>query len=172
MPKDSVKNNIKQALVNLLETKAYSEISVTELINAAGVARVSFYRHYHTIDEVVDDIAEDMTSFFVKEVYPIICENDEKAWRDFLHSHFHRFPDHHRTLSSKKFENGHVLFAHVNSRLQKIEKDLPSGSMHDKYAVFGKIELVNNIIKKWMDEGMKESPDEMIDYIMSFILKF
>lgn len=29
-----------------------------------------------------------------------------------------------------------------------------------------------NVVKKWAEEGMKETPEEMIDYITSFILKF
>ena len=29
---------------------------------------------------------------------------------------------------------------------------------------------INSITRKWMDSGMKETPEEMIDYIMSFIL--
>jgi len=172
MPKDTVKDLIKNSLIALLETKPYSDISVTDLINAAGVARVSFYRHYHSISEVVDDVTNDMTSVFLKEVYPVIAVNDEKAWRNFLSSHFSRFADHHKTFSPKKHQNGHILFGIVNEKVQALEKTLPSDSMHDKYAVFGKIGLVNNIIKKWMDEGMKESPEEMIEYIMSFILLF
>ncbi len=38
--------------------------------------------------------------------------------------------------------------------------------------MIGKIGLINNITKKWVDSGMKETPVEMIDYIMSFILSF
>ena len=34
------------------------------------------------------------------------------------------------------------------------------------------MKIINNITKKWMDNGMKETPEEMIDYIMSFITSF
>lgn len=34
-----------------------------------------------------------------------------------------------------------------------------------------KMGLVNSVTKKWLDNGMQETSEEMTDYIMSFILK-
>ena len=41
-----VKEKITGALLHLLGEKSISEISVTEIIAEAGVARASFYRNY------------------------------------------------------------------------------------------------------------------------------
>lgn len=32
--------------------------------------------------------------------------------------------------------------------------------------------LINSVTKKWMDTGMQETPEEMIDFLMSLITKF
>ena len=31
--------------------------------------------------------------------------------------------------------------------------------------------LINSVTKKWVDTGMKETPEEMIDFLMSFITR-
>ena len=41
-----VKTSITSALFELLKEKSISEISITEIINKAHVARASFYRNY------------------------------------------------------------------------------------------------------------------------------
>lgn len=41
-----VKSSIVDALFMLMKRKPISEITVTEIIKKAGVARVSFYRNY------------------------------------------------------------------------------------------------------------------------------
>ena len=43
-----------EALVELLESKPLSAISVSELTQRAGVARVTFYRNYDSIEEVLE----------------------------------------------------------------------------------------------------------------------
>lgn len=172
MSKMSASDLIKNALLELLNEKPYVEITVSELINKAGVARVSFYRNFHSMSDVIDEITNDITQHFAEEVYPVISGNDERAWREFLFQHFYRFSKHHSSYSIQKFQNGYVLFSRINTKIQELEKTLPSDTLKQKYAVFGKMGIINNIIKKWIDEGMTETPEEMIDYIMSFILLF
>lgn len=41
----------------------------------------------------------------------------------------------------------------------------------DWYLAAGKLGLINSISKAWVDTGMKETPEEMIDFLMSFITK-
>ncbi|MDE6598230.1 MAG: TetR/AcrR family transcriptional regulator, partial [Clostridia bacterium] len=48
-----VKKLITDALLALMEKKDINEISVTELITTAGVARVSFYRNYSSKENVL-----------------------------------------------------------------------------------------------------------------------
>ena len=43
-----------EALVELLESKPLSAISVSELTQRAGVSRVTFYRNYDSIEEVLE----------------------------------------------------------------------------------------------------------------------
>jgi len=64
------------------------------------------------------------------------------------------------------------LIRAVLSNPRKMElrsSEFSSETMREKYMAIGKMGLINNITKRWMDNGMKETPEEMIDFIMSFI---
>ena len=49
---------MQQALLRLLKTKELSKITVTELTQTAGVARVTFYRNYNDMADVLLDYLE------------------------------------------------------------------------------------------------------------------
>lgn len=52
------------ALTQLLETKPLSEISVTEITNKAGVSRMTYYRNYHSKEEIISSYLEDIFKAF------------------------------------------------------------------------------------------------------------
>lgn len=54
----SVKAEIEKALLALLSKKEYTSITVTDVVKEAKVARVSFYRHFSSIPDVLDSIAD------------------------------------------------------------------------------------------------------------------
>ena len=56
------RTNIKNSLIDLLAEKNVSKITVTELAEKAMINRKTFYRHYNTVQDVVDDIINDVIS--------------------------------------------------------------------------------------------------------------
>ncbi len=52
---EKTKACIQQALAQLLEKKAISDITVTELAEAANINRKTFYAHYSSIQNVVEE---------------------------------------------------------------------------------------------------------------------
>ncbi len=55
---------IKRAVIILLKKKRPEEIAVTELTKMAVISRNSFYTHYDTIADVLNDILEDIIDMF------------------------------------------------------------------------------------------------------------
>jgi len=62
-----VKSSIVDALFMLMKRKPISEITVTEIIKKAGVARVSFYRNYTSKEDVLLTLISDILEQFRKE---------------------------------------------------------------------------------------------------------
>ena len=55
-----VKESITATLLRLLEEKKHFEISISEIIAGAGVARASFYRNYATKESVITTLITDI----------------------------------------------------------------------------------------------------------------
>ena len=55
------KQEIKEALVKILEKKPFNKIIVKDLTDVCGISRNTFYYHYHDVYEVLEDIFEEET---------------------------------------------------------------------------------------------------------------
>ena len=168
----SVKEEIIKAVMELMTLKSYMDITVTDIINTAGVARASFYRNFNSISDVLDTIIDQLSEEFIEDVYPTLNSNDERKWREFLFEYFYRFVRNQKKIAAVSSQNVSVLFSRMDNRMRIRESELPNATLRDKYTAFGKLGLINNIAKKWMDSGMKETPEEIIDYIMTFVTLF
>lgn len=168
----SVRREIMEAVKRLMSEKSYMEISVTDIIKKANVARASFYRNFDSISDVLDAIVDEASTEIIEEVFPILYSQDERKWREFLFNHFYRFMKRQREMPDIRLENLSVIFNRMDNQIQKKSAQFPSDTIHDKYTAPAKIALINNVTERWMNSGSKETPEEMINYIMSFILKF
>ncbi len=71
----SAQEKLEQVYFSLLEEKHYSKISVSELIEKAGVSRMTFYRNYEDIFDMhikvcthlVSSLAEKLVDIFLKK---------------------------------------------------------------------------------------------------------
>ena len=168
----SVKREIKKAVMELMAEKSYMEITVTDIVNRAQVARASFYRNYNSIYNVIESIAEEIVNDFVEDVIPVLSGSDERRHRDFLFNYFYGLKKLRKNTLPLRFENLSVLFTELDKKAEQKIRIHPAETIKDKYSVIGKFGLINSITKKWLDSGTKETPEEMVDYIMSFITSF
>ncbi len=68
---------IRDALMELLNTKPYSKISVTEICRLAEINRGTFYIHYYDVDDVLDDILSLAFSDVSGTIDHVLCPNKE-----------------------------------------------------------------------------------------------
>ena len=168
----SVRREIMNAVMSLMTEKNYMDITVTDIVNKAGVARASFYRNFNSISDVIDDITIEASDEMIEELFPVLSSNDERKWREFLFHHFYHFMKIKNEMNDIKFENMSIIFNRMSDQIQEGERSLPQDTIRDRYIIIGKWGLINTILQKWIDTGAKETPEEMIDYIMSFITLF
>ncbi|MDD7213008.1 MAG: TetR/AcrR family transcriptional regulator [Candidatus Enterosoma sp.] len=61
------KRKIKQAIYDLIKEKqSIKSITITEIVEKAGINRGTFYNHYKSIPEVLNDIEKDLITSFSK----------------------------------------------------------------------------------------------------------
>ena len=86
----SVKSEIEQALLRLMTQKSYLDITVTDIVQEAKVARVSFYRNFASISEVLDSIADATAEKLNIEFLPLLDTTDERKLREYLFNYFYQ----------------------------------------------------------------------------------
>jgi len=149
-----VVEHLTDALLRLLEEKTMSEISVSELVDAAGVGRASFYRNF--------ECKEDILKRYLDRKVHEWMDNWDNALP--LSEQIRRMIAH--------FEANRSFYTLLNDRgLTYLLKDVMIGLRGPKpeddkvqayataffaYALYGWIET-------WFQRGMKESADEMAE---------
>lgn len=53
------KNAIKDALLELMKDKSFEKLSISKVCEAAQITRTTFYSHYDTLDQVLDELIEE-----------------------------------------------------------------------------------------------------------------
>lgn len=56
-----MKREIKDAVMELMAEKPYMDITVTDIVTRARVARASFYRNFNSINDVIDAISGELS---------------------------------------------------------------------------------------------------------------
>ena len=170
--KSSVKKRMADAFVDMLSQKSYADITVTDIVNTAQVARVSFYRNFNSISDVVDYITDELANEFIDKILPVLNSNDENKWREFLFDFINNALNNRGKIETINLQNTAVLFSHLNTKMQMYVNVNSNKTISDKYTSYVKACLINNVVKKWIDDGMVETPEEIINYLMSFITLF
>lgn len=167
----SAKEAIKRAMLQLMATESHMDITVAELAQTAGVARVSFYRNFTSTSDVVDAIVGDCANEFVEEILPALNSASEREWRRFLFEFFYRMSQRQRMLDTIDPRNTAVLASRMDAAVQTKTFETQEGPLAKKYDTAAKFGLVNSVAKRWMDTGMRETPEEMVDYVLSLVTR-
>lgn len=163
MRQNSVKELLQKAIINLLCKKPFIDITVTDLVKEAGVARASFYRVYKNADDVVDDVASKMNDNYRKNVFPAIKAKDEKKIKQIIYNFF---------VSVKEPQNPytHLLPDNFSMIISKIYQKNPDNinisddPMVNKY-VSGMLFIgISSVAKIWTKNGFVESVEDMVDF--------
>ncbi len=168
----SVKWEMEKALLRLLSQKPLTDISVTDLVREAKVARVSFYRHFSSIADILESLSEQAAELFVSETIPPIHSQDAQKWRAFVSFYFHQISRNPADF----LQTSSILDESLNSRLQsKVGEALehqPDPTMWELYSWFGKLGLLRTVAQIWVMNGMQEDLEEMVDYVTSMLHSF
>ena len=72
-----VKNEMYEALLKLLEEKSFSAISVSDITTEANVSRMSFYRNYNSIEDIlIEHLDAVVEQYKIEDIDDRIKETD------------------------------------------------------------------------------------------------
>lgn len=156
MGRSRVRGYIVDALMRLLRERRYQDISVSELVQAAGVCRASFYRNFACKEDVVDEyfrrtfgalqIGNPMERDTVSEVMTLTF----------------------RAIEARRDE---FMLLRENGLLDRIDPVMYRATLWQ----IGRLGVFNNryqphfftgassaLVKAWIANGCEESPEEMV----------
>lgn len=153
-----VKTCITEALFDLMHEKSFSDISITELIRAAGVARVSFYRNYESKEDVLLTLIQDVLEQFRETI--VYHEDDYYTYENIRRSfeYFKRYGEF--MLDLYQFGYGSILLEKLNRFHEEIAGTMPNSSI-EKYKLYMYMGALFNTAIVWLQNGAKESVEDI-----------
>ena len=161
-----IKNYIIEALLILLKTKPYSEISVKEIVSKAGVGRATFYRNFKDKDDVLDYKFHEMSKDFIADTH-LTPTTDEDFYYVFMKIFY--LLKKHKDLMKNIFESNvdYIYFNFLNNSMSSFLKKMPAIS--NDYVYLGYAGALYNICKEWIKGDCKESMNKMIEALFMVI---
>jgi len=150
---------IQETVLSLLESKPINAISVTEVCEQADVNRTTFYRYYTDIYDCVESIEK----AFVTSLNPLDVATPTQALEHLLTA-FYR----DKKLSNLVFVEGKTQLL---ERMQELMKQTgPDPQLIDNYQGVYIGAGLQSILKKWVKDGMPETPQQLTRIIIDTIL--
>ena len=160
--KKETRDKISKIFITLLQTKEISEISVTDICKLAKINRSTFYVNYLDIYDLADKIGQELeqeVSFLYQEE-----KETQNNSNDFLKL-FKHIKDNqifYKTYFKLNMDKNFI----INEYDYNLSKELYDDKYIDYHMEFFKAGL-NAIIKKWLNNGCKESPEEIESILKS-----
>lgn len=157
------KNMIRNSFIKLLNEKPLAQIRLKEVCELAGINRSTFYRYYQDIYDWYNKMETECLEWAQK-----FMQNMDK-------DNFQNVLIHMLTATSNNFELFNALFTKQNNKKFSenvfkifLEKASISLNQWDSYFI---IYGWDGIIKCWIDNGLKQSPQEIASYMIAQLNK-
>ena len=170
MKHTDVKKEMSQAMVKLLERKPFINITVSDIVNEAGLSRGTFYRFFSNIVDLLDYIIIDLMNIYKTNVEPILLNQDEKTIKALLTRFFIAVKEGRIPFFNILLENLSVLISKLNQHVDflTVSENAP---LEEKYVPTLFINNVVAIAKVWARYGYKEEPALIADFTYNYIYR-
>lgn len=166
-----VRKQITEALFSLLRKKSFSEITVTDIVKEAKVARASYYRNYENkeaiiesaIDAVRDEIMENIDYYDDEHIFN--KENVLKGFTDALTACLVIKSDL-LTLYNNGF--GSLIQQTFNRYIMEFAGNMAATSI-ERYKLYFISGAVTNVLIEWLNEGANEPPREIASICVKYM---
>lgn len=154
--RDSI-DRIEKAFVNMLQDKEINQISVTDICKGAGLNRSTFYANFIDVYDLADKLREKVETDFDAHFREITNRDAETMFRLIYENQIF-----YKTYFKLGYDEKHQSYMYDTIRA---ENDF--GGKHVKYHIEFFRNGLNSIIKMWLNDGCKETPEEMSQILKS-----
>ena len=158
------KESLTIALIRLMAKKDFKRITITELVQCAGVSRTAFYRNYTSKEDIIRELTLKTAEELKKSLNLGKYKNNLCPW---LVDYFHLIEDNAdliRVMLNADYPNL-KLYDFLDYYTLSFEKDTAENRY--KYLFF--TSGLNSITFQWIKTGLKESAEDMAKISMDFM---
>ena len=154
-------DKIEKVFVQLIQRKNITEISVSTICEKASLNRSTFYANYIDIYDLVDKIKNGMADYFAEI---LISNNSKQDYNGYLNL-FNHIKDN-QIFFKTYFKLESISISPIMQHNVDMAKKYYNNEYIDYHIEFFRAGL-NAIIKKWLNNGCKESPEEMSNILVA-----
>lgn len=171
------KKIITEVLLRLMAQYPYAEITVKHILLEAGISRKTFYRNFSSKDDVLDAYIEAILQSYVET----LAENENYSFINMLDTIFDLCEEYKEFLLILR-EHGllYLLLVKLNAIILTEHYKIAQCHLADQrnhlvdqllseYIVSFNIGGVWNIIVRWLENGMKDSVDDIKKSIVYYL---
>lgn len=164
----STKQDIRDALTQLLLTEPFESISVSKLARKAGINRGTFYLHYldkyDMMDKLKEETLADLNQLFEAETSPTLAI---KALLDYIKSHYDFIYAISRTYFVDFSQTIKDFILHLIEEIPDYQEKLEElYQIPQPYAQEVFLASTESLFATWIATGAKESTEDMTQMIL------
>jgi AcrR family transcriptional regulator len=162
---------IKQAMINLLQSKRFDDITVKDICDSALIHRSTFYRYYQDKIDLADDILHDLTSELsgsptdktavLKQITQFMTQNVGLI-RHLVPENESKFYDEFRHILEGLFQERVNNSDYQNDPIVTLIKNSTSPTLM--------MSFLANIIMGFFAEQLEYSPSHSLDEVEEFLV--
>lgn len=146
---EMLKAGLAESLLRLMDEKPFAEITVREIAEGAGIDRSTYYRHFATREDVLDDYLGGLVNRYIAQV-------DREAGRlDSLCEMFTFFAGYRWELLLL-YDNGQA-----NLLLRALRRRIAAAVPTDCYQMAYHLGGLFSVFLRWFDRRMTDPPEKM-----------
>lgn len=155
---ERTKRRIIRALVRLMNEKHFSDITVSDIVTRAGVARASYYRNFDSKEDIIASAGAIIIDDFRQKT---IGEDRSVLEYDSILRMFRYFRAYRSTLLTLHKAGFTALYMRMFGEfIEDAAGDMPYDDIL-RYCLPFYSGAVFTVFVTWLEEGMKETPEEM-----------
>lgn len=166
------KKVIRESLLELLQDKKIHEITVTDICKIANINRGTFYTHYKDAYDLLESMEDELFNQILEyiEITPV------EEYKDILLLRALELIEENKELCkilfSKHMKSSTIDRVIYLANRAEIDKIIANSNVNDifldyfiKYSVGGVI----SVVQSWLENNLKESPEELVNIIKNII---
>ena len=153
-----IKESLGQALILLMNKKAFKAITITELCRKAGVSRMAFYGNYKTKESLLKGIVLESVERLLEKIGSPFRQSTGLEWYEQMFESIKEDAFSLKTIFDAGFKHEYL------SIMNELVLHNPSVTVENKYLRLIWSGGMANVIIQWIEDGAEEPTKEIAKF--------